>query len=87
MTQRIFHRIYVKVLAWLGLAIDIHSKGKWPSHALSNFYHNSFVFDGTSCRSIEGFIQSLKCSDRDEQIRICDMPGKQAKQFGQSVTL
>lgn len=85
MTQRIFHRIYVRALTWLGLAVDIHSKGKWPSYALSNFYHNSFVFDGISCRSMEGFIQSLKCSDRNEQLRVCKMRGKRAKQFGQKV--
>lgn len=79
------HQIKVKVLCLLGLAIDIHSKGKWPSYALSNFYHNSFVFDGVNCRSMEGFIQSLKCSDKNEQLRICKMRGKRAKQFGQKV--
>lgn len=26
MTQRIFHKMYVKVLTWLGLAIDVYSK-------------------------------------------------------------
>lgn len=75
MTQRIFHRIYVRVLSWLGLAVNIHSKGKWPSYALSNFYHNSFVFDGISCRSMEGFIQSLKCVDRNEQLRVSKCEG------------
>lgn len=69
----------------LGLAIDIRSRSKWPSYALSNFYHNQFMLDGVSCRSMEGFIQGLKCSDRNEQIRICKMRGKRAKQFGQNV--
>lgn len=85
MTQRIFHRLYVKVLTCLGLAVDIHSKGKWPMCVLSNFYHNSFVFEGISCRSMEGFIQSLKCSDPNEQLLVCKLLGKQAKQFGQKV--
>lgn len=85
MATHILHKVKVKVLIWLGLAIDIHSKGKWPSYALSNFYHNSFAFDGVNCRSMEGFVQGLKCSDRNEQLRICKMRGKRAKQFGQKV--
>lgn len=70
MATRILHKAKVKILTWLELAIDIHSKGKWPSYALSNFYHNSFVLNGVSCRSMEGFLQGLKCSDTNEQIRI-----------------
>lgn len=85
MATRILHKAKVKVLTSLGLALDIHSKGKWPSYALSNFYHNSFVLDGVSCRSMEGFVQGLKCSDINEQLRICKMRGKRAKQFGQKV--
>lgn len=85
MATRILHKAKVKVLTWLRLAIDIHSKGKWPSYALSNFYHNSFVIDGVSCRSMEGFVQGLKCADLNEQLRICKMRGKRAKQFGQRV--
>lgn len=30
MAKRILHKAYVRVLTWLGLAIDIHSKGKYP---------------------------------------------------------
>lgn len=85
MAARILHKAKVKVLTLLGLALDIHSKGKWPSYALSNFYHNSFALDGVSCRSMEGFVQGLKCSDINEQLRICKMRGKRAKQFGQKV--
>ncbi|MCM1142205.1 MAG: hypothetical protein NC453_26850 [Muribaculum sp.] len=65
------------------MALDIRSRNGWPVYALSNFYHNSFVIDGVSCRSMEGFIQSLKCSDPNEQIRVYKMRGKRAKQFGQ----
>lgn len=75
----------VKMLCWLGWAIDIHSKGKWPSNVLSNFYENSFELDGVWCRSMEGFLQGLKCPDIDEQVSVCAMPGKAAKKFGQSV--
>lgn len=34
---------------------------------------------------MEGFVQGLKCSDTNEQLRICKMRGKRAKQFGQKV--
>ena len=85
MKSRIIHKVYIKVLTMLGLAIDIHSKGKWPAYALSNFYHNLFMFDGVNCRSMEGFLQSLKCRNVDEQMAICGKPGKEAKIFGQHV--
>ena len=52
MTQQILHKAYVIVLMWLGLAIDIHSKGKWPDYALSNFYPHEFEFDGIKCGSM-----------------------------------
>lgn len=79
MTQRIFHRIYVKALTWVGLAIDIHSKGKWPSYALSNFYPHEFDFEGVHCGSIEGFLQSLKTNDVERQILVCALSRKEAK--------
>lgn len=85
MKSRIVHSIFVKVLTWSGLAIDIRSRSKWPGYALSNFYHNSFVLDGISCRSMEGFLQSLKCCHINEQILICKKRGKRAKLFGQHV--
>lgn len=81
--NRQLHTLWVKLLCGLGMAIDIRSRKEWPAFALSNFYHNSFVIDGVSCRSMEGFIQSLKCSDPNEQTRVCKMRGKRAKQFGQ----
>lgn len=79
------HVSWVKLMCWLGFGIDIRSRNGWPAYALSNFYHNSFEFDGISCRSMEGFIQSLKCSDVNEQIRVCKMRGKRAKEFGHKV--
>lgn len=69
----------------LGLAKDIRSRNEWPAYALSNFYHNSFVLDVITCRSMGGFIQGLKCTDVNEQVRVCKMRGKRAKQFGQKI--
>lgn len=79
------HKIYVKTLVLLGRAIDIRSRNEWPGYALSNFYHNHFVLDGVQCTSMEGFLQSLKCSDSNEQLKICKMRGKRAKLFGHRV--
>ena len=38
-----------------------------------------FVFDGVSCGSMEGFLQSLKYQDTGKQRQICSMEGKNAK--------
>lgn len=79
MMKRVLHRLYVKVLTWLGLAVDIHSKGKWPSYMLSNFYPHEFEFDGTKCGSIEGFLQAIKRNDANFQTMICALSRKEAK--------
>lgn len=73
------HHIKVKVLCLLGFAIDIHSNGKWPSNALSNFYPHRFKFDGVWCGSMEGFLQSLKIPSMSIQKDICALSGKEAK--------
>lgn len=73
------HQIKIKILCLLGLALDIHSKGKWPSNALSNFYPHRFKVDGVWCASMEGFLQSLKTSSLAEQKEICGLSGKDAK--------
>lgn len=57
--KRPLHTLWVKLLCSLGMALDIRSRNGWPVYALSIFYHNSFVIDGVSCKSMEGFIQSL----------------------------
>lgn len=75
----ILHQIKVKILCLLGLALDIHSKGKWPSNALSNFYPHRFKFDSVWCASMEGFLQSLKTPSIAEQKEICGLSGKDAK--------
>lgn len=79
MTQRILYKAKVKILIWLGLALDIHSKGKWPSNVLSNFYPHRFKIDGVWCASMEGFLQSLKTPSIAEQKEICGLSGKDAK--------
>ncbi len=59
--------------------IDIYSKGEYPADVLSNFYPNSFVFDGVECASMEGLLQSLKTRNIKKQISVCAMSGKEAK--------
>lgn len=59
--------------------LDIRSNGLYPSNVLSNLAHKPFVFDGISCASIEGFLQSLKVKDSALQARICGLYGGSAK--------
>lgn len=74
-------RIYIKWLVWRGKAIDIWSKGKYPSDVLSNLCSNGFHFDGMVCGSMEGFLQSLKRKDINKQRQICSMKGKNARKM------
>lgn len=83
--NRTFLRLKVQILCWLGLAIDIRSRGRWPSYALSNLYHNSFELDGMKLRCMEAFLQGIKCHNDTEQLRIFCMRGKRAKFFGAKV--
>ena len=62
--------------------IDINSKGKFPSNVLSNFHESKFTFDGMQINSMEGFLQSLKTSDKNLQKEICKLVGKDAKEAG-----
>ncbi len=64
--------------------LDILSRAAWPSCQLSNFAVHSFVFDGVECRSMEGFLQSLKFQDPEDQRTICALSGADAKKAGQS---
>lgn len=59
--------------------IDIHSKGEYPSDALSNFAAYEFMVDGIPCASMEGFLQSLKFVRISKQKQICRLVGKEAK--------
>lgn len=62
--------------------LDIKSKAAWPAGALSNFAAHSFTFDGVRCASMEGFLQSLKIADTDEQVRVCGLEGPVAQSVG-----
>ena len=75
-------KIYIRILCRLGKAIDIHSKGKYPSNVLSNFWGNSFTYDGVLCKSMEGFLQSLKHPDPEKQRQVCQCKGRRAKNMG-----
>lgn len=74
--------MYVRVLSWLGLAIDISSKDSGPEAILSNFTENHFVFDDIPCGGMEGFLQSLKHEDKEKQLRVCSLHGVKAKRKG-----
>lgn len=63
-------------------AIDIYSNGEYPANVLSNFSANAFVFDGVACASMEGFLQALKYRNREKQIAVCGLSGKEAKKAG-----
>ena len=67
------------------MVLDIHSKGDYPSDALSNFYPHAFELDGIACASMEGFLQSLKFSDCERQLFVCGLDGKNAKEAGLNV--
>lgn len=76
--RKILRKAYVKYLVWRGKAIDIWSN-EYPSGILSNLSNNGFEFDGIECKSMEGFLQSLKYSDPKVQKSICFLKGKKAK--------
>ncbi len=61
--------------------IDIISEGEYPSCALSNFNQREFIFDGVSCASIEGLLQSFKTKNVELQKKVCGLHGKAAKKF------
>ena len=75
-------KIYIRILCRLNKAIDIHSRGKYPSNVLSNFWGNSFSYDGVLCKSMEGFLQALKHPDVEKQRQVCQCKGKKAKNMG-----
>lgn len=76
-----FRKIRIRWQVWRGKAIDIWSKNPYPANVLSNLYDNSFCYDGVECGSMEGFLQSLKYKDIEEQRHICRLSGKEAKRM------
>lgn len=79
--KNILRKIRIRWQVWRGKAVDIWSKSPWPANVLSNLSDNGFCFDGVECGSMEGFLQSLKQKNIDEQFRICRMSGKNAKRM------
>ena len=59
--------------------MDIGSGSGYPASALSNFAPHPFEFDGVSCNSMEGLLQSFKFSNPEMQKEVCKLVGKQAK--------
>jgi hypothetical protein len=49
---------------------------------LSNFQARPFLFDGIKCGGMEGLLQALKCPDRERQVEICALSGREAKMAG-----
>lgn len=76
-----FRRLYIKLLVKLGKAVDIWSHGPYPADVLSNLCSNSFKFDGVLCGSMEGLLQSLKHKDKNKQLQLCQMKGRNAKKM------
>lgn len=74
--------IYIRWLCKAGRAVDIWSGGGYPGEVLSNLCSNAFVYGGVHCNSMEGFLQSLKYDDRQKQLQICQMKGRNAKKAG-----
>lgn len=64
------------------LFLNVHSKGRYPSNVLSNFYSHHFTFEGYSFECMEGFLQSLKFQSKNEKARFSEMDGKSAKLAG-----
>ena len=62
--------------------IDISLKDEYPSCALSTLNEYHFVLDGIECASMEGFLQSLKIRDVEDQRQVCRMVGADAKIWG-----
>lgn len=60
----------------------ISSRLPYPSGALSNFSPHFFVVGGIKCASMEGFLQSLKFKNPNEQIHVCSLVGIDAKLKG-----
>lgn len=62
--------------------MDIGSGNGYPSSSLSNFAAHPFIIDGIPCNSMEGFLQSLKFSDKEMQKHVCTLVGRAAKAKG-----
>ena len=62
--------------------MDIRSSSGYPNSALSNFAPHPFTLDGVECKSMIGFLQSLKFESIDMQKHVCTLVGMAAKSKG-----
>lgn len=62
--------------------MDIHSRGAWPSKALSNFAPHPFIYNDVDINSMEGFLQGLKFKSVPMQREVCKLVGRAAKAKG-----
>lgn len=79
--RNIINKLLSRCQVWRGKAIDIWSKSPYPANVLSNLCSNAFYFDEMECGSMEGFLQSLKRQELDQQRQICSMKGSNAKKM------
>lgn len=66
--------------------VNMFRDSPWPGNILSNFAKTPFSLDGVPCSCSEAFIQSLKCSDANEQIEFCKLSGAEAWEKGSLLT-
>jgi hypothetical protein len=66
--------------------VNMFRDSPWPGNILSNFAQTPFVIDGVTCSCSEAFIQSLKSSDPEEQVKLCSLQGKEAWERGSKLT-
>lgn len=65
--------------------INIYSKSSnGIGRKLSNFYPHAFLFEGVDFNCFEAFVQCLKFSDPEAQMKVAGMDAKSAKAAGQS---
>lgn len=64
--------------------LNIKARGAFPANVLSNFSNTNFTFDGVRIKSMEGFLQSLKIEDPQQQAAICQLSGFDAKKASKS---
>jgi len=62
--------------------MDIKGNKPYPAGELSNFSPFAFEIDGVQCNSMEGFLQSLKFADPNQQKEVCMLVGYAAKKAG-----
>lgn len=65
--------------------IDVKARGTFPANILSNFAPTNFELDGVKIKSMEGFLQSLKIKDPEQQKMMCLLDGFEAKKMSKSV--